>query len=129
MLSKLKKQGYAQVSGGGRQKRIYTIHQVIKKKTNGFYDMVNKYSPEKLRPKYEHFVQGKYRAENAIMDGLNIGDIRTLEATKYLFNYVTNWKLLFDLAKKNKLQKEVVKLYKKARGTIKCRKMPKRYMG
>ena len=127
-LSKLKQLGYAEVSGGGKQKRIYTIYKVIKKKTNGFYDMVNRFSPEKLQPNFEHFVHGKYRVENAIIDGLHIGDVRTLEATMHLFNHITNWKLLFGMARKDKLQKEVLKLYQKARETTKCRKMPKRYM-
>ena len=45
LLSKLKKQELVTISGGGKQKRIYTIHHLPKKKTNGFYDVVNKYSP------------------------------------------------------------------------------------
>ena len=128
LLSKLKKQGLVEVTGGGKQKRIYTIHKLPKKRTNGFYDIVNKYSPEKLWPKFEHYVNGRYTVEQAIIDGIKIGDARTIEATAYLFKHVTNWKRLFDLAKKNKLEKQVITLYKKARETIKCRRLPQRYM-
>ncbi len=127
-LSKLKKQGLAEVSGGGRQKRIYTIRRLPGRKTNGFYDVVNRYSPKKLQPKFEHYVNGRYTVENAIIDGIIIGDARTLEATKYLFGRVSDWKRLFDLAKKHRLEKNVVALYKQARETTKTRRMPKRYL-
>ena len=128
LLSKLKKQSYLTISGGGKQKRIYTIYKFPKRPTNGFYNIVNKYSPEKLYPKFEHYVKGRYTIEHAIIDGLKIGDIRTLEATKYLFKRVTNWKLLIDLAKKENLLRKALNLYNNARSTIKCRKMPKRYL-
>ena len=128
LLSKLKKQGYLTVNGGGKQKRIYTIYRLQKRPTNGFYDIVNLYSPEKLYPKFEHYTKGRYTIEHAIIDGLKIGDIRTLEASKYLFRHVTNWKLLINLAKENDLFAKLLKLYQLARSTIKCKKMPKRYL-
>jgi hypothetical protein len=127
-LSKLKKQGFVAVSGGGKQKRIYTISKLPKKPTNGFYDLVNKYSPEKLQPKFEHYVDRKYSPEQAVIDGIKIGDARTIEATKHLFRHVSNWKRLFDLAKKYKIEKQVVSLYEKARETTKTRRMPERYL-
>ena len=128
LLSKLKKQGYVIVSGGGKQKRIYNVYKLKKRVTNGFYDIVNKYSPKKLNPRFEHYVNGSYNVENAIIDGIKIGDIRTLDAVMYLFNHVKNWKKLFDLAKKNNLTNNLIKLYKKSRASIKCRKIPKRYI-
>jgi len=127
LLSKLKSKGFVQTSGGGKQKRIYTITKKPEEKTNGFYDLVNKFSPEKLNPKFKHKVFGRYTIEHAIVDGILIGDIRTLEATKYLFNQVNNWKRLIHLAKEKGVTKEVYELYNKARKTIKCKAMPKRY--
>jgi len=123
----LKKKGLVSVKGGGKQKRIYYFHRLPVKKTNGFYDLVNKYSPEKLVPAFEHFVYGNYCVENAILDGIEIGDVRTLEATKYLFRNIKNWKKLFDMAKKKKLEKKVYELYLKARKTTKCKRIPERY--
>ena len=127
LLSKLKKQSLAEVNGGGRRKRIYTIHVLPKKKTNGFYDLVNKYSPEKLHPEFEHYVNGRYTIEHAVIDGIKIGGTRALGAASYLFAHITNWKRLFNMAKKYKLEKEVMQLYTKARADIKCRRMPARY--
>jgi predicted DNA-binding WGR domain protein len=128
LLSKLKKQGFVETSGGGKQKRIYTIHKLAKRKTNGFYDIVNKYSPEKLQPKFEHYVDGNYTIEQAIIDGIKIGDVRTLEATMHLFKHVTDWKRLFDIAKKYRLEKQVTDLYTKARKRVKCKRIPQRYL-
>ena len=127
LLSKLKREGFVSVSGGGRQKRVYTITRTRQRQTNGFYDVVNKYSPEKIVPKFIHRVVGRYTIEHAIIDGIRIGDVRTLHATMHLFRHVTSWKRLFDLAKKYNIVKDVHTLYAEARKTTKCKTMPKRY--
>ena len=127
LLSKLKKEGKVIVTGGGRQKRIYTVSNIPIKQGNGFFKLVNKYSPDKLVPHFIHCVHGKYTVERAIIDGIIIGDVRTLEATRYLFKQVENWKLLFQLAKQHGVVNDVYKLYKKARKNFKCRTMPKKY--
>jgi len=127
LLSKLKKQGYVKVSGGGRQKRIYTIYNTPQEDANGFYTIVNKYSPEKLIPRFKHIVRGRYTIEHAIIDGIQIGDIRTLNATKYLFYHVKNWKRLFDLAKKHQVLTKLYELYQSAKKEIKVKRIPKRY--
>ena len=127
LLSKLKKQGYVQVSGGGRQKRIYTISKVPTKPTNGFYDIINKYSPEKLTPLFNHYVHGNYTVEQAIIDGIEIGDSRTRTATMHLFRHIGNWTRLFEIAKKKHLENELLILYREARKQTRCKKLPKRF--
>ena len=126
-LTKLKQQGYVTVSGGGPQKRIYSLYKKPQEKTNGFYNLINKYSPEKLTPQFEHYVKGKYSIEHAIIDAIQIGDVRTLEAAQHLFRHVTNWKRLFTLAKKKNCEKQVKELYVKARQNTKVKKIPQRY--
>jgi len=128
LLSRLKKRNLVNVSGGGRQPRIYTLYTLPKKKTNGFYDLINTYAPDKLQPKFEHYVNGRYTVERAIIDGIIIGDSRTLDATMHLFRHVTDWKRLFDMAEKKNLKPEVIELYNKARLVIKSKKMPERYL-
>jgi len=127
LISKLRKKGHIQASGGGKQKRIYTITKLPQKKTNGFYDLVNKYSPEKLNPSFAHYVTGRYTPEMAIIDGLQIGGIRTIDATMHLFRHINNWKLLLNLAKKKGITKELYSLYNRARKKIKCKRIPRRY--
>ncbi|MBI2111912.1 hypothetical protein HYT52_00045 [Candidatus Woesearchaeota archaeon] len=128
-LSKLRKKSMATVSGGGYQKRIYTVSDKKIVKTNGFYDLVNKYSPEKLVPKFEHVIHGKkYTVEEAIIEGIKIGDVRTLQATKYLFRNVKNWTRLFKLAKNKRVVEKVKKLYLETHKEMKTRRIPKRYL-
>lgn len=126
-LSKLRRQSKVFTTKGSNQKRIYTILSIPQKPTNGFYDLVNKYSPEKLVPKFKHHVVGRYSVEKAIIDGIKIGDLRTLNATMHLFRHVNSWKRLFDYAKKEGLEDEVRNLYLKARKVTKTKKIPKRY--
>jgi len=127
-LSKLRKQGYAQVSGGGKQKRIYTVSNKKIREPNGFFKILNKYSPEKIIPSFQHYVFGKYTIEKAIIDGLLLNNnIRIRKAMYYLFNHIENWKRLFDLVKKHNLEKEVKKLYREARQKVRVKKIPKRY--
>ena len=127
LLSKLKKKNQVLVSGGGKQKRIYSISRLPIKKQTGFYKIINKYSDIKLVPKFQHDVYGRYTIEHAIIDGVLIGDVRTINATKCLFRHITNWKRLFELAKQKKFTKKVYELYKKAKISFRCRTMPKRY--
>ncbi len=127
-LSKLKKEGYVQVSGGGSQKRIYKISNKKQREPNGFFNVLNKYSPEKINPSFRHYVFGNYSVEKAIIDGLFLTkDIRIRNAIYYLFNHVKNWKKLFDLAKKQNLRQETLKLYYEARQKVKVRRIPMRY--
>lgn len=127
MLSKLRKRGLVWSSGGGKQKRIYNVTKLPQEPTNGFYDIANRFSPNKLVPKFRHIVKGRYTIEHAIIDGIQIGDARTLEATKHLFRHVQSWKRLFDLAKKKGLSENVLELYVNARASIKVKKIPMRY--
>jgi DNA-binding transcriptional regulator LsrR (DeoR family) len=128
LLSKLKDKGYVSVEGGGKQKRIYTISKLPKKKQNGFYYTVNKYSSEKLFPKFEHYVYGRYTIEHAIIDGLLIGDKRTLDAVINLFRHVKDWKKLFLFAKKKGLEQRLIELYNYAKTKTKVKSIPKRYL-
>ncbi|HIH31291.1 TPA: hypothetical protein HA235_01155 [Candidatus Woesearchaeota archaeon] len=127
LLSKMKKQNLVHTSGGAKQKRLYKVFDWPQRQTNGFYDIINRYSPEKLVPKFQHYAYGRYNIENAIIDGLKLGDIRTKEATMHLFRHVKNWKVLFELAEKEKLKKELITLHNEARKIMRVKKMPERY--
>lgn len=132
LLSKLKKQGNVFVSGGGSQKRIYTISKLPRKATNGFFDILNKYAPDKISPHFEHYIYGRYTVERAIIDGILLQkdqkDNRIRTAMLYLFRHIRDWKLLFYLAKKESVVDEIYTLYNDARCKTKCKTMPQRYM-
>lgn len=127
-LVKLRKKGLVKTSGGGKQPKLYKLLDKPEDETNGFYDIVNKYSPEKLQPKFKHYVYGKYKIENAIIEGLVMSGYREKEAIKHLFRHVNDWKLLMNLAKKKSLDKYVHEVYKEAKKTTRVKKMPRRYI-
>lgn len=127
LVSRLKKQGRVTVSGGGLQRRIYTITELPQKPTNGFYDIVNKYADEKLVPAFKHYIHGAYSIEDAIIDGIRLRDVRAREATKALFLHVKDWQRLFALARKRGIKDDVKVLYSEARIERRVRRMPKRY--
>ena len=127
LLSKLKKKGLARATGGGKQVRIYTITRKPEKETNGFYDIVNRYSPIKLTPSFQHYTHGRYTVEHAIIDGLRMNDARTIDAIMHLFRHVTSWKRLMSLAKKQGLQKELLRSYNHAKNKTRVKSMPRRY--
>ncbi len=123
VVSKLRKLGFVQTSGGGRQKRIYTIStKRFTKKEPGMFDIINKYSRIKIRPIYIHEAHGNYYAENALIDAVKTKDLRLIMSSLYLFNHIKNWHRLYNLAKG--YENMVGALYDLTRKYIKARKMP-----
>lgn len=125
LLSKLKKQGHVTVTGGGKQKKIYTIKtRKINKENKGMFDILNKYSKEKINPFFIHEPHFEYKVEHAIVDLIELNDIRILINMPPLFNQVKNWHLLYSLGKKRKLNKQIGAMYDVSRQLTKVRKMP-----
>ena len=125
LISKLKREGYARRSGGGKQPRIYTIS--LKKKTNlkpGMFDILSKETPIKLVPYFIHKVEGNYKIEDAIIDLIKLGDVRPLIGVVYLLNKVKDWNYLKNKAKG--IEYRLGALYDFARTIRKTRKMPNR---
>ena len=93
LLSKLKKQGNVTVSGGGKQIRLYKI--TIRKQREralGMFDIINKYSPMKLSPWYDHQVHGIYGPEEALIDAIQTKSFRAILASLRLFSHIKDWK-------------------------------------
>lgn len=125
LLSRLKNEGYARVSGGGRQKRIYIISP---KKTvrgeNNLFDIINAYSKIKLVPLFKHEAYGEYGVENALVDAVLTKNFRVLQAGLFLFNHIRDWKKLHSIARRKNVEQELGALYDCARVFIRTRKMP-----
>ncbi|MDP2750280.1 MAG: hypothetical protein Q8O89_05610, partial [Nanoarchaeota archaeon] len=112
-------------SGGGREKRIYTISLTQNvEKENGLFTIINRYSKLKVNPSFKHIVHGNYGCENALIDAIEQNDARALLASLSLFNHIKNWSKLYSLAKERKLRKIVGALYDVSREAIKTNKMP-----
>src|SRR3989338_434514 len=128
LLAKLKKQQYLTVSGGGRQKRLYKITQTKQRpRVPGMFDIINKYSPMKLNPWYDHQVHGKYGPEEALVDAIQTQSFRAILASMRLFGHISNWPRLYYLAKQKNCWQKVGALYDVAKLFFKVKKMPEKY--
>src|SRR3989344_3521558 len=77
LLTRLKRQGHVTVQGGGKRKRMYKITMRKQRKRDpGMFDILNKYSPMKLAPWYDHQVHGHYGPEEALVDAVQTGSFR-----------------------------------------------------
>ena len=128
LVSRLKKEGYVTTSGGPRVHlyKITTRKQLPR--SPGMFDIINKYSPNmKLNPWYDHQVHGKYGPEEALIDAIETQSFRAILASLRLFQHITDWKLLYRLAKERDSWQQVGALYDLARIHFRVRKMPKKY--
>ncbi len=128
LLSKLKRQGYITTSGGRQQKRLYKISAKKQRKRDlGMFDIINKYSPMKLAPWYDHQVHGHYGPEEALIDAIQTQSFRAILASMHLFKHITNWPKLYKLAKEKGCWQKVGALYDVSKLYFRIKKMPKRY--
>ena len=129
LICKLKKQGYITTSGGGRQKRLYKVTlRKQRKRDKGMFDVINKYSPMKLNPWYDHQVHGKYGPEEALVDAVQTRSFRVILASLRLFNHIVDWKKLHAMAKERDVWQQIGALYDTSKLYFRARKMPKRYL-
>ena len=128
LISRLKRQGYVTTSGGNRQKRLYKITaRKQRKRSQGMFDIINKYSKMKLAPWYDHQVHGKYGPEGALIDAVQTQSFRAILASMSLFSHITDWRTLYNLAKEKDCWQKVGALYDIAKLYFRVKKMPLRY--
>ncbi|MBI2581266.1 hypothetical protein HYV85_05690 [Candidatus Woesearchaeota archaeon] len=128
LLSKLKNEGYVTVNGGGKQPRLYRIMMRKQRpRSPGMFDIINKYSPMKLAPWYDHQVHGHYGPEEAVVDAIQMQSFRAILASMRLFNHITDWPRLYRLAREKGVWQKVGALYDVAGTYFHERKMPLRY--
>lgn len=121
----LKKQGFVEKIGGGKQPRMYKISAFKQKKIGnpGLYDIINKYSPIKIRAVSEKIIGKKLSIEEAIIRAVLTKDYRTILASLILFNHVKNWPYLYKLARDHNIRRKIGALYETAKQFIRVRKI------
>jgi len=127
----LRKQGYVETQGGGKQPRIYRISRIkIRQIGNpGLYDIINKYSKIKIVRPYEHRIIGKKLCiEEAIVRAIKTKEFRVILASLSLFNKIKDWHKLYQYAKKENVRRKIGALYDVARKTILVKKMDNKTM-
>jgi len=125
-VHELRKLGYVETSGGGKQPRFYWIYRakITRGGNPGLYEVINKNSPIKLRLPYENRIFGrKLSVEEAIVRAVKSNNFRLILASLALFNKIENWSRLYQYAKKENVRRKIGALYDVARRIIKVRRM------
>lgn len=125
-VHELRKLGYVETSGGGKQPRLYRISRTKVQSIGnpGLYEIINENSPIKLMKPYEHRIIGKHLTiEEAIIMAVKNKNFRLILASLALFNKIKNWSRLYESAKKENVRRKVGALYDVARKIIRVRRM------
>ena len=129
IIYRLKKLGFVKTKYGAGKHRVYSVSIRNMSKRTSYTEEINKLSPVKLASSNPSFVyQRKISYEELLIYAIKQRDVRHLIASLSLFRRITNWSLLYNLAKKEGLLREVAALYEIARRVVsKVRRMPKRF--
>ncbi len=133
VIHRLRKLSFVKTSYGYGKKRIYNISLKNKQKGISYTDRINEASPNpaikvaSFNPYYVHDRDPSY--EEALIYAIKQRDVRYIIASLGLFRKISDWSLLYKLAKKENLVREVAALYEIARKAVrKLRKIPKRFL-
>ncbi len=127
LIYRLRKKGYVKTQKLSNNKRLYNISLDNKLGGTSYTEIINKLSPLKIWGVEDLGIYGrKPSLEETLIYAIKTKDIRTITAAISLFKKINNWPLLYKLARKEGLQRQVGALYDIARKIIKTRKMTKR---
>mgnify|MGYP001570916077 CR=1 FL=1 len=129
LVSRLRKKGYVKTIQEKDNTRVYNISKKNAIEGKSYFDVINKYAPLGIYPLKDYKIHGKTPSlEETLIYAIKTQEIRTLIACLGLFKKIHNWNLLYRLAKKDNLLREVGALYDIARLIIKTRKISKRFI-
>lgn len=131
LLYRLRKEGYLKTTKASDQTRRYRISPENRHNPASYIDIINKNTVSgcKLMAFKPYIIHGRSPStEEAIIYALGKRDIRWIIALLGSFRKIKDWNLLYRLAKKEYLVREVAALYDVARLVVrKVRRMPKRF--
>ncbi|MEK6915436.1 MAG: hypothetical protein AABW89_02750 [Nanoarchaeota archaeon] len=134
VIHRLRKLGYVKTSYEAGKKRLYNISLKNKQKGISYTQWISKASPTVsyaiVAPPNDYYVHDRTPSyEEALIYAIKQKDVRYLIASLILFRKISDWNLLYNLAKKDDLVSEVVALYETARKIVKkIKRMPKRFL-
>ena len=133
VIYRLRKLGVVKTMYGAGRKRVYEISLSNKRKGISYSERINEALPSpaiKIIDSGDYYVYGRTPSyEEALIYALKQKSVRYLIASLVLFRKISDWSLLYRLAKKEGLVVEVAAVYEIARRIIrKVRKMPKRFL-
>ena len=125
---RLRKEGCVKTRRLSDNKRIYTISFENKLKGTSYFEIINEHSPVKIATPITYKIYGKEPSlEETLVYAIKTNSLRTILASLALFKKISSWSELYQLAKKNRIERQVGALYDLARKFMRIRKMPKRF--
>lgn len=133
VIHRLRKLGYVKTNYGAGNNRIYSIFLRNKQKGIRYTDKINEVAPNpaiRIASTDSYYIHDRVPSyEETLIYAIKQDSVRYIIASLSIFRKITDWSLLYKLAKKEYLLSEVVALYEIARKVIrKVRKMPKRFL-
>ena len=127
-MSKLRKQGYVKTRRLSNKKRVYQISFSNRLKGYSYIEIINKYSPVKIMTTETYKIYGKEPTfEETLIYAIKTQSLRIILASLVLFKKIEDWGSLYQLAKKNYIERQVGALYDLTRLIMKTRRMTKRF--
>ena len=126
-IHRLRKEGYVKTTRLSNKRRQYKIHFEYKLGTT-YEDILNENSPYQISGSEDYIYKDKITLEETLIYAIKSQSIRKILASLALFKKISDWKLLYKLAKENKLTRQVGALYDVAKTIMRTRKMPKRFL-
>jgi len=133
VIHRLRKLGYVKTSYGAGNNRIYYIFLRNKQKGIRYTDRINEAAPNpaiRIASTDSYYIHDRVPSyEEALIYAIKQDSVRYIIASLSIFRKITDWSLLYKLAKKEDLVGKVAALYEIARKVIrKVRKIPKRFL-
>jgi|SRR3989344_2427649 len=134
VIHRLRKLGLVKTTYGTGNKRLYNISLKNKQKRISYTEIINNSAPSPglklMEPSGAYYIYNRVPShEEALIYAIKQGNVRYIIASLTLFRKITDWGLLYNLAKKENLLGEVCALYDIARKIVKkVRRMPKRFI-
>lgn len=127
-IFRLRKEGYVKTKRLSNNKRVYNISFENKLKGTSYFEIINKYSPVKIATPMIYKIYGKNPSlEETLVYAIKTGSLRTILASLALFKSIVGWSELYQLAKKNRIERQVGALYDLAKKIMRVRRMPDRF--
>ena len=134
VIYRLRKLGFVKTSYGAGNNRIYYVSLRNKLKGVSYTEKINEASPlasyAMVVPSNAYYIHGRVPSyEEALIYAIKQRSVRYIILSLFLFRKISDWNLLYQLAKKEDLVREVVALYETARIIVrKIKRMPKRFI-
>lgn len=133
VVHRLRKLGFVKTTYVVEKRRLYYIALSNRHQGMSYTQKINEASSNpaiQIISSDSYYVHGRIPLyEEALVYALKQKDVRYLIASLAVFRKISDWSLLYHLAKKEKMLPEIVALYEVARMFVKkVRRMPKRFL-